>query len=190
MGKAGRPPPRVDRSQAASLLIVKSTPHLNDVVENAVRRIEQSGTPFLRVCQVFITHGHSDHAMRLSALLVTVWEFQRRQPSAIYGPPGTGRLVRDALQLLLRNYEIRRTEGYPTPIVSIVKAGDVGTSAVYSDDNLRLFLVENSHFSLGADSPAEGRFKSYSYRFVTLIKSVAFTGGTGPSAALSSSVGV
>ena len=90
--------------------------------------------------------------MGLSAVLVTVWEFQRRQPSAIYGPPGTGRLVRDALQLLLRNYEIRRTEGDPTPIASIVKASDVGTSAVYSDDNVRVFAVENSHFSIGADS--------------------------------------
>ena len=184
LGTAGGPRPCVDRAQAANLLIVKGTPYLIDVGENAVRRIEQSGNPFLRVGQVFINHGHGDHTMGLPALLATAWEFQRRQPIAIYGPPGTGRLVRDARQFLSTNDEIRRTEGYPTPIASIVNASDVGTGAIYSDDNVRVFAIENSHFNFGADSPAEGRFKSYSYKFVTPTKRVVFTGDTGLSSAL------
>jgi len=65
-----------------------------------VRRLVQAGVDFVRVGRVFITHGHSDHTMGLPALLASQWEFQRRDPVVIYGPPGTQKLVSGALVFL------------------------------------------------------------------------------------------
>jgi len=82
---------------------VNGTPYLIDVGENAVRRLVQAGVDFVRVGRVFITHGHSDHTMGLPALLASQWEFQRRDPVVIYGPPGTQKLVSGALVFLEEN---------------------------------------------------------------------------------------
>jgi ribonuclease BN (tRNA processing enzyme) len=184
LGTAGGPRPRADRTQSSNLLIANGTPYLIDVGSNAVRRLQQSGTSFLKVGQVFITHEHSDHVMGLPAFLSTAWEFQRREPITIYGPPGTNQLVRDTLQFLSGNEEIRRHEGYPTPIANIVKSVEVQPGAIYSDANVQVFAAQNTHFNFAVDSPTNAHFKSYSYKFVTLTKSVVFTGDTGPSTAL------
>ncbi|MEO7083257.1 MAG: MBL fold metallo-hydrolase [Gemmatimonadaceae bacterium] len=184
LGTAGGPRPRTDRAQTANLLIVNGTPYLIDVGANAVRRIQQSGTDFLQISRVFITHGHSDHTLGLPTLLATAWEFQRREPIEIIGPPGTAKLTHDALQFLSTNSEIRRSEGNPSPIEEIVKARDVAPGQVYEDKNVRVLAVENTHFNFGTSSPLSAKIKSYSYKFVTPDETVVFTGDTGPSPAL------
>ena len=184
LGTAGGPRPRAIRSQSANLLLVNGTPYLIDVGENAVRRLVQAGVDFVRVGRVFITHGHSDHTMGLPALLASQWEFQRRDPVVIYGPPGTQKLVSGALVFLEENSAIRATEGNPTPIDAMVAAHDVAPGVIYHDDNVTVTAVENTHFNFPSTSAAYGRYRSYSYRFDTPGRSVVFTGDTGPSPAV------
>src|SRR5262249_36674017 len=61
---------------------------------------------------------------------------------------------------------------------------DVAPGAIYQDANVRVTAVENTHFNFPPDSPAHGKYRSYSYRFDTPERSIVFTGDTGPSAAL------
>ena len=181
LGTAGGPRPRVDRAQSANLVVVNGKPYLVDVGENVVRRLTQAGVNILGVDQVFITHGHSDHTLGLPALLATQWEFQRRKPIEIIGPPGTSKLVADALIFLSSNSAIRFAEGFPSPIDNIVKVSDAMPGIVFQDENVTVHAVENTHFHFPEGSPAFGRFKSYSYRFSTSDRSIVFTGDTGPS---------
>ncbi len=184
LGTAGGPRPRPTRSQNASLLLVNSTPYLIDAGENVVRRIAQANVDFTKVGRVFITHGHSDHTLGLPALLATQWEFQRRDPTEIYGPPGTETFVHGVLDMLSGNSAIRSTEGLPQPFEKMVTSHDVQPGLVYQDKNVKVTAVENAHYHFPVDSPAYGKFKSYAYRFETSDRVVVFTGDTGSSDAV------
>ena len=184
LGTAGGPRPRAHRSQSANLLLVNGTPYMIDVGENAVRRVVQAKIDFVNVGRLFITHGHSDHTLGLPALLASQWEFQRREPIEIYGPPGTQKLVSGAIDFLSENSAIRATEGNPTPLDKMVVAHDAAPGVVYRDANVTVTAVENTHFNFPPSSAAYGKFKSYSYRFDTPGRSVVFTGDTGPSDAV------
>ena len=112
------------------------------------------------------------------------WEYQRRTPIDIYGPPGTEALVRGAIQYLTPNAEIRWSEGKRTPMASIFHGHDVAPGMVFQDEAVKVMAVENTHFHFTSGSPGYGKYKSYSYRFETPGRVVVFTGDTGPSDAL------
>lgn len=184
LGTAGGPRPRPHRAQTAHVLLVNGTPYLIDAGENVVRRLVQAGVDFRRVGHIFITHGHSDHTLGLPALLTTQWEFQRREPVRIFGPPGTEELARGTLAFLSVNTAIRFSEGTPAPIADLVAARDVTTGVVYEDENVTVTAAENTHFNFPPSSPAYGKYKSYSYRFDTPTRTIVFSGDTGPCAAV------
>ena len=184
LGTGGGPRPRVDRSQSANLLLVNGTPYLIDAGENVVRRLVQAGIDFNAIGHIFITHGHSDHTLGLPALMATQWEFQRREPVQIIGPPGTETFVKGALAFLSTNSDIRSAEGNPSPISALFSAHDTQPGLIYKDANVTVTAVENSHFHFPPLSPAFGKYKSYAYRFATPDRVVVYTGDTGPSDAV------
>src|SRR5204862_2565827 len=85
LGTRGGPLPRPGRTQSSNLLVVNGTPYLIDAGDGATRRIVRAGYDFRRIGQVFITHPHSDHTNGLATLLASQWEYQRREPTDIYG---------------------------------------------------------------------------------------------------------
>src|ERR1700693_4485163 len=93
LGTRGGPLPTKDRAQSSNLLVVNGTLYLIDAGDGVTRRIVQAGYDFRQVGKVFITHPHSDHTAGLATLLVSAWEYQRRDPIDIYGG-GVERLVR------------------------------------------------------------------------------------------------
>ena len=184
LGTTAGPNPRRGRSQAANLLSINGTLYLIDAGDNATRRIVQSGYDFRKIGKVLITHDHSDHTLGLPTLMVDQWEFQRRDPVDIYGPPGTAATVQGALQFAAVNADIRYSEGKTAPMASIFKAHDVQPGPVFSDANVTVTAVENTHFHFQPGTPPYGKYKSYSYRFNTSHGSIVFTGDTGPSDAV------
>lgn len=184
LGTAGGPLPRTDRTQSCNLLIVNGTLYVVDVGDNVTRRIVQAGQNFRDVGKIFITHPHSDHTMGLATLLVTQWEYQRREPIDVYGPPGTVALVKGAMDYLTVNADIRWAEGKKTDMASVFHGHDAGTGLVYQDANVKVTAVENTHFHFPPGSPPYGKYKSYSYRFETPDRVIVFTGDTGPTDAV------
>jgi len=183
LGTSGGPLPRPGRTQSSNLLVVNGTPYLIDAGDGAVRRIVRSGHDFRRVGQVFITHPHSDHTNGLATLLNAQWEYQRREPTDVYGY-GVASLVKGAIAYLTPNAEIRWSEGKRTRMEDVFRGHDVAPGAVYQDANVRVTAVENTHFNFAPDSQGAGKYRSYSYRFDTPGRVVVFTGDTGPSPAL------
>ena len=183
LGTSGGPLPRAGRTQSSNLLVVNGTPYLIDAGDGATRRIVRAGYDFRKVGKVFITHPHSDHTNGLATLLNAQWEYQRREPTDVYGY-GVEALVRGAIAYLTPNAEIRWSEGKRTKMADVFKGHDVAPGMVYQDANVRVTAVENTHFNFAPDSPGAGKYRSYSYRFDTPGRSIVFTGDTGPSEAL------
>ena len=184
LGTTAGPQPRKDRAQASNLLIVNGTNYLIDAGDGVARRIVQADVDFLDVGTVFITHNHSDHTAGLATLLNAQWEYERREPTNVYGPPGTERLIKAAIQYFTVNAEIRSTEGKLRPLSTIFVGHDVAVGPVYQDANVKVTAVENSHYNFPEGSVYRSQHKSYSYRFETPDRVIVFTGDTGPSNAV------
>jgi ribonuclease BN (tRNA processing enzyme) len=183
LGTRGGPLPTKDRAQSSNLLVVNGALYLIDAGDGVTRRIVQAGYDFRKIGKVFITHPHSDHTAGLATLLVSEWEYQRRDSVDIYGG-GVEALVRGAIDYLTVNAEIRWAEGKKTPMAEIFHGHDVAPGPVYQDANVKVIAVENTHFHFPQGSPPYGKYKSFSYRFETPGRVVVFTGDTGPSDAL------
>jgi ribonuclease BN (tRNA processing enzyme) len=183
LGTAGGPLPRKDRTQSSNLLLVNGSLYLIDAGDDVTRRIVQAGYDFRKVGKIFITHPHSDHTMGLATLFVSQWEYQREQPTDIYGG-GVEDLVKGAIDYLTPNAQIRWAEGKKRPLADSFRGHDVGPGLVYQDENVKVTAVENTHFHFEPGTPPYGKYKSYSFRFETPDRVVFFTGDTGPSDAV------
>jgi ribonuclease BN (tRNA processing enzyme) len=183
LGTAGGPLPRAQRAQASNLLVVNGTPYLIDAGDGAVRRIVRAGYDFRKVDKIFITHAHSDHTNGLATLLNSQWEYAKREPTDVYGG-GMEALVKGAIAFLTPNADVRWTEGKRVRMDSVFRGHEVAPGVIYQDANVRVTAVENTHFNFPPESPAHGKYRSYSYRFDTPGRVVVFTGDTGPSEAL------
>ena len=183
LGTRGGPLPTKDRAQSSNLLAVNGVLYVIDAGDGLTRRIVQAGYDFRQVGKVFITHNHSDHTAGLATLLVSEWEYQRREPVDIYGG-GVEALVKGTIAYLTPNAEIRWAEGKKTPMTDIFHGHDVASGLVYQDANIKVTATENTHFHFPVGSPPYGKYQSYSYRFETPGKTIVFTGDTGPSSAV------
>jgi ribonuclease BN (tRNA processing enzyme) len=183
LGTAGGPLPRDDRAQPSNLVAVDGALYLVDAGDGVARRIVQAGYDFRQVGKIFLTHLHGDHTAGLAPLLLSDWEFQRREPVDIYGS-GVDKLVTGTIAYLTPNAEIRSAEGKRTPMAQIFRGHDVAPGVVYQDDKVKVIAVENTHFHFPPGSLPDGNYRSYSYRFETRDRVVVFTGDTGSSDAV------
>jgi ribonuclease BN (tRNA processing enzyme) len=184
LGTTAGPLPRKDRSQMATLLETGGELYLIDAGDGVAQRLAQADVDVTKVGRIFITHNHGDHTAGLANLLDVAWQYNRRRPVEVIGPPGTDVTVDGALAFDRADEEIRLSETRETPLRSVVEVKVVGTGEIYRDDHVRVTAAENTHFQFPAGSPAAGRYRSYSYRFDIGPKAVVFTGDTGPSEAV------
>jgi len=190
LGTAGGPIVRKTRSQPANLIVVNGAKYLVDIGEGTVLQLAKLDVPSSDITAAFITHHHIDHNAGLSSLLEFRWALlmsgTKRQPLALYGPPGTREITDAALRVLSVSAGVFRAEtpGAP-PVEQTANAADTVPGLVYQDANVRVTAVENSHFSTTRmpETP-HGIDRSYSYRIDTPNGSVVFTGDSGPSDAL------
>ena len=71
-------------------VVVKSQKQLwmFDCGENTQRQMMQAKISFHKKLNVFITHLHGDHVLGLPGILQTMALMDRKEPVAVYGPPG------------------------------------------------------------------------------------------------------
>jgi ribonuclease BN (tRNA processing enzyme) len=184
LGTAAGPLPKKDRTQMATLLETGGELYLIDAGDGVAHRLAEAGIDTTKVGRIFITHNHGDHTAGLANLFNIAWQYNRREPVEVIGPPGTDATVTGALAADRPDEEIRLSETRVTPLKSVVQAKVVGTGEVYRDAHVRVTAAENTHFQFEKGSPAYGRFKSYAYRFQIGPQAVVFTGDTGPSEAV------
>ncbi|NKB20925.1 MAG: MBL fold metallo-hydrolase [Alphaproteobacteria bacterium] len=184
LGTSAGPSLTPGRAQTSHLLTVNDTYYVVDAGDGAARRMARAGAEVRDVGIIFLTHHHDDHTAGLGTLMSLAWDRQRTDPINVYGPPRTKELVDAIVQYCSISADIRIADGGRSiPLDNMFFGHDVGIGEIFQDDNIRVTATENTHFSFH-QGDAAGRFKSYSYRFETPDRVIAFTGDTGFSPAV------
>lgn len=184
LGTAGGPTLTPRRAQTSHLLTVNGTYYVVDAGDGVSRRMARAGVDVREVGTIFLTHHHDDHTAGLGTLMSLAWDRQRTDPINVYGPPRTEELVEGIVRYCSISADIRIADGgRSVPLEKVFFGHDVGVGEIYRDDKICVFATENTHFSFH-QGDATGLYKSYSYRFETPDRVIAFTGDTGFSPAV------
>ncbi|AOW12043.1 MBL fold metallo-hydrolase [Hydrogenophaga crassostreae] len=180
LGTQGGPMPGATRSQPANALIVNDRVYLIDAGNGVSQQLVKAGLDIRKVGHIFITHNHDDHNADWGNLMGFQWATGRRQPTHVYGPAGTERMLKGFLEYFGPNTRIRMADskGMQPPEKQFMAHDIAGDGVVYRDDLITVTAAENCHF--GKDGAgASGAEHSYSFRIQTPDKVIVFSGDTG-----------
>jgi ribonuclease BN (tRNA processing enzyme) len=181
LGTQGGPNFNLQRGETASLLVVDGEPYVIDCGYGTLRALVQSGTGFLNVGNIFLTHLHDDHTADLVALLSHQWTQGRVKPTTVYGPHGTDKLVEAANLFSQANSEIRSVDEARSVLPSDLFKGMVVQAmaqpvTVLKTAALTITAIENTHYP--DESKAKMAHRALAYRFEAADRSVVFSGDT------------
>ena len=115
-----------------------------DCGENTQRQMMQAKVSFHKKLKVFLTHLHGDHVLGLPGVLQTMALMDRKEPVAVYGPPG----IKDFLVFTKETLNFGLT--FPVEINEIISEGKIVDEKEY-----KLMAVKSNH-----------EVESYAYAFV------------------------
>jgi ribonuclease BN (tRNA processing enzyme) len=181
LGTRGGPGIDLTRAQTASAVVVDGVPYLVDCGYGTIRQLVAANIGYQRINQIFFTHLHDDHTADLAALLDFQWINNKATPTDAYGPFGTERMVRGALDFSRANFEIRRVdEGRTLRAEDLFHGHDItGSQApvqVLKDERVTVTAVNNTHFPQRSMDRMPHR--SIAHRFDTKERSIVFSGDT------------
>jgi len=187
LGTQGGPNYNASRSESASAVLVDGHPYLVDCGYGTLAALKAANVNHREVARVFLTHLHDDHTADLVALLGRQWTDGRVDPTDVFGPYGTSRLVEAALAFGEANVAIRLVDEARSVNPADLQRGldleaPAGPVEVYRDERATVLAVENTHFPEA--SKARMSYRSLSYRFDTRDRSIVFSGDTGYSTGL------
>jgi ribonuclease BN (tRNA processing enzyme) len=172
----GTPVPDASAWGPASAVVTGGRLFVVDAGVGVTRRLAAAG--FQRVTQVeaaFLTHLHSDHTLGYPDLIFTTWIMGRRQPLAVYGPPGLRRMTtaildawRDDVDVRVKGLE-RETREWLGVEVAEIRAG-----VVYDKGGVKVTAIPVPH----------GDWQAFAYRFDLPGRSITFSGDAAPNPAL------
>ena len=123
---------------------------LFDCGEGTQRQMMRYGTGFA-VEAIFVTHAHADHFLGLTGLLRTMALQGRAEPLGVYGPAGSSRLLRTAVELGVDRINFPVT-------VEELRPGD---AVKRGDYHIQAFAVEHGTSAVGwalVEEDRRGRF--------------------------------
>jgi ribonuclease BN (tRNA processing enzyme) len=172
----GTPNAEPDRSGPATAILVRGHAYLVDAGPGVVRRAaaaRRAGVTAVRMENlsiVFLTHLHSDHTVGLPDLMLTPWVLDRTAPLEVYGPAGTGDMVRHLLAAYAADIANRRQGLQPHNDTGWrVHAHEIHPGEVYRDSLVRVTAFAVLH---------DGWRDALGYRFDTADRSVVVSGDT------------
>jgi ribonuclease BN (tRNA processing enzyme) len=162
-------------------VVAGDTPYVVDCGPGVVRRAtaaSEMGIEALRpnrLTRLFLTHLHSDHTAGYPDLILTPWVLDRKEPLAVYGPPGTQAMTEHIMAAY--SEDIRDRLGGLEPIEQegcLVQAHEVEPGVVYEDSGVSVEVFWVVHGSL----------PSLGYKFQTPDRTIVVSGDTVPTEAL------
>jgi len=124
--------PTIERSVSAIAVQREGETLLFDCGEGTQRQMMRYGVGFT-LRDVFFTHFHSDHLLGITGLVRTLGLQGRTDPLCLWGPPGAGRVLRQAIEL--------GVERSPFP----VEIREVAAGERLARDGYDLEVVEADH---------------------------------------------
>jgi ribonuclease BN (tRNA processing enzyme) len=173
----GTPNAEPHRSGPSVAVVVGDRPYIVDCGPGVVRRATaalETGIEALRpkrLTRLFLTHLHSDHTAGYPDLILTPWVLDRKQPLAVYGPPGAEAMTEHILAAY--SEDIRDRLGGLEPIEQegyLVQAHEVEPGVVYED----------SEVTVEAFPVVHGSLPSLGFKFQIPDRSIVVSGDTAP----------
>lgn len=186
LGTMGGPVPDGQRSQPANAIVRGAGVYLVDAGDGTVDQLARAGLSLPRVRAVFLSHLHIDHIGGLAAILGLRNQTEARDVLTVYGPPGTREMVAG----LVASLQPSAKAGYgipgkpwapPEKTVTVIELHD--GDAIRLDD-MTIKVAQNTHYDFKPGSVEDRSYKSFALRFDLPDRSIAYTGDTGPSAAV------
>lgn len=186
LGTQGGPIPLKTRSQPANLLMTADGAYVIDAGDGVSEQLAKAGVSLQQVKAVLLSHLHFDHTAGLFGIISLRWQTNVTAPLTIYGPPGT-RVMVDGL-LAAMGPAVQAGYAYPQerktafqPGITVVEVRD---GATFDLGSTHVSTAKNTHYTFIPGSADDQAFESLSYRFDTPGRSIAYTGDTGPSEAV------
>ncbi len=134
-----------------------------DCGENTQRQMMQAKISFHKKLKVFLTHLHGDHVLGLPGVLQTMALMDRKEPVAVYGPPG----IKDFLVCTKETLNFGLT--FPVEINEILSEGTI------LDEDYTLTAAKSNHavdsyaYAL-VEKPRPGKFYPKKAQALGVIK--------------------
>lgn len=167
--------PTVGRAGSSTLVEAGPERFLIDAGSGALERLVRAGFLMDPPSKLFITHLHSDHIVGIPDLLLAPWTgpSQRKVPFEVWGPQGTGEMMRHLEAAFAFDIHVRRDiDERISPEGIKVLARDIQEGVGYERSGVKISAFVVDH---GPVKPALG------YRIDYAGHSVAFSGDTRPS---------
>lgn len=183
LGTAGGPVPTPDRSEPANLLDAGGMTLLVDAGDGSAVQLARAGRQIGAVDAVVLSHLHWDHTGGLGAVIGLRWMNEVPGVLTVYGPPGTTEVVDGILASLAPPARVGYGTGahVPDPAEGVRVVELANGAQVALANGLVLDAAVNTHFDEGLETVGT---TSLSYRFSMDGRSIAYSGDTGPSEAL------
>jgi ribonuclease BN (tRNA processing enzyme) len=176
LGTAGGPRPRKNRSGSAQAIVAGGQIYVIDCGYGVARQMILAGLPLSKIRHLFITHHHSDHNIDLGSLVQLAWISGLVTPVDCWGPPPTGRMIRDYLRYQDYDIALRVKDEGRTPLAPLIRSHDLKSAGlVFDDGNVRVTAAQVPHPPLDL---------ALAYRFDTSDRSIVISGDTRESEAL------
>jgi ribonuclease Z len=123
-----------------------------DCGESTQRQMMQAKVSFHKKLKVFLTHLHGDHVLGLPGVLQTMALMDRKEPVAVYGPPG----IKDFLLCAKETLKFGLT--FPVEISEILSEGIILDEEEYSIEAARSNHAVDSYAYAFIEKPRPGKF--------------------------------
>ena len=123
-----------------------------DCGENTQRQMMQAKVSFHKKLTVFLTHLHGDHVLGLPGVLQTMALMDRKEPVAIYGPPG----IKDFLVCTKETLNFGLT--FPVEINEILNEGTILNEEAYKVTAIKSTHAVESYAYAFLEKPRPGKF--------------------------------
>ena len=123
-----------------------------DCGENTQRQMMQAKVSFHKKLKVFLTHLHGDHVLGLPGVLQTMALMDRKEPVAVYGPPG----IKDFLVCTKETLNFGLT--FLLEISEILSEGTILDEEDYTLTAIKSNHSVNSYAYAFVEKPRPGKF--------------------------------
>jgi ribonuclease BN (tRNA processing enzyme) len=173
----GTPNADPERFGPSTAIVVNEQPYLIDCGPGVIRRATAAhakgvkGLAVEKLKTLFITHLHSDHTVGLPDVIFTPAVLDRHAPLAVYGPPGTRRMVNHLLAAWSEDVAMR---------VNGLERGDAQAYRVNVHEIAPGVIYRDANVTVKAFAVPHGSWRhAFGFRFETVDKTMVISGDTG-----------
>jgi len=169
----GNPRPAMTRFGPSILVEAGGKKLLFDCGRGATQRLYQLNIPFNEADTLFLTHLHSDHTVGIPDLWLTGWVMGRKVPLRVWGPAGTGEMMKHLQEAYAFDVHIRRDVDEQLPAEgAVIESHEIAQGVVYEERGIRVTAFEVDH---GLVKPAFGYRVDFAGRSVVLSGDTRFS---------------